>query len=318
MKVSLIIFILLSFVSVYSQTDEKETLKKLNQAINSSYQSGDLSEAQKNARQALDLSIKIFGNESLQTASVYSNLGIILRQKKEYEESIVNLQKAVDIYQKVSGATKQNLSEALELLAFSQMLDGKTDEAQANYLQAIEKIEEQFGKDSKESFSLLLNTAGFFTRSKNFERANEFYLRSYAVAVKNFGKQSKELEEIENSRACLFVPQNFTKNQKNYIEERKKILGENSDYGGIINFKTKKLPPPKYPSEARSQRLGGMIPVRVKVDEKGNVVEAKAICGSPILGRASEEAAREAKFEIVEVSGQPIKYSGILVYNFIP
>jgi hypothetical protein len=56
----------------------------------------------------------------------------------------------------------------------------------------------------------------------------------------------------------------------------------------------------------------------VKIDEKGNVMEAKAICGSPILGRASEEAARGARFEIVEVSGQPIKYSGILIYTFVP
>lgn len=319
MKVVLISIILLTSVCIYAQTDDKETLKNLNQSVVSSYKKGDFSEAKKFAQQVLDLTVKVFGNESFEAAAAHSNLGIILRESKDYKESVVNLKRAVEIYQKMPASKNQRLSDAIETLAFSQTLSGEKQEAEVNYLLAVETAEKQFGKGSKESFSPILNTANFFAQSKNFERADEFYLKSYEVAAKAYGKQGKEFEEIENSRACLTTPPGNVNNQKQFAEERKKIIGENPEQGGIINAKTKYLPPPKYPSEARKQRLGGRIPMRVKIDEKGNVIEVKTICGSPaLLAAASEEAVRGAKFEIVEIAGKPIKYSGIVFYNFVP
>ena len=210
------------------------------------------------------------------------------------------------------------MSDAIETLAFSQTLNGDIKEAEANYLLAVGTVEKQFGKQSKESFSPVLNTANFFAKIKNFERADEFYLKSYEIVAKSYEKQGKELEEIENSRACLTTFQSDLKNHKQFNEERKKILGEIPEMGGVLNAKAEYLPPPKYPSEAKSQRLGGVIPMRVRIDEKGSVTEVKAICGSPILGAASEEAVRKAKFKVVEIAGKPIKYSGIVFYNFVP
>ena len=90
------------------------------------------------------------------------------------------------------------------------------------------------------------------------------------------------------------------------------------EQGGVLNARAKFLPKPAYPSEAKNKGLGGSIPMRVWIDERGNVIGVKAICGNPILANASEVAARNAKFETVLVNGNPIKYSGILVYTFVP
>ena len=55
----------------------------------------------------------------------------------------------------------------------------------------------------------------------------------------------------------------------------------------------------------------------VTVDEDGNVISAAAVSGHPLLRAASVKAAREAKFAPVLLSGQPVKFTGVLVYNFV-
>jgi len=324
MKKLLVTIILLTVCSVHAQTDERETLKQINQQVVSSYQNQKLDEAIKFGQQAVDLSIKIYGRDNRETAAAFTNLGVIYRDKKKFKESIENLQKAVEVYRKIPNLTKE-LIGVYEALAFSQLLDGKQAESEANYLQAIEIAETAFGKESKESFLPTLNLANFYARDKKFEKADEFYLKSYALAVKNFGRETERLTLIEDARSCLVGSNINLEKNKIFDEERIKIYGEkiskgNPDVinGGIINGKAKSLPKPAYPSEARAQRLGGMISVRVKIDEQGNVMEAKTICGHPILGKASEDSARKAKFVPTMLGGKLVKVVGILVYSFVP
>jgi len=320
MKRLLITIVLLTLCSVHAQTYEKETLKQLNQKVIASYRNQKFDEALKLAQQAVDLSLKLYGAEQPETAVAYNHLGVMYQEKKKYKESIENLQKAVDIYQKPSNPKGEELVMAYQILAYSQFLGGMEIESEANYLKAIETSENKFGKESKESFLATLNLANIYARLKKIEKANEFYLKSYALAMKNFGREGKEIEQIEDSRSCLVSAQNFSsESQKAFYEARKKLLGETDEQSArIVNGKAKSLPKPPYPSEARPKRISGTVSVRVKIDEQGNVIEAKAVCGHPILGQASEQAARGAKFAPTVKDGKPIKISGIIVYNFVP
>ncbi len=88
--------------------------------------------------------------------------------------------------------------------------------------------------------------------------------------------------------------------------------------GGVINGKATSLPKPPYPPAARAVRASGTVTVQVLVDESGNVVSASAISGHPLLRAAAASAARGAKFNPTLLSGQPVKVSGVLTYNFQP
>ncbi len=88
--------------------------------------------------------------------------------------------------------------------------------------------------------------------------------------------------------------------------------------GGVINGKAISLPKPPYPAAARAVRASGSVTVQVLVDESGNVVSASAISGHPLLRPAAASAARGAKFNPTLLSGQPVKVSGVLTYNFQP
>jgi len=86
--------------------------------------------------------------------------------------------------------------------------------------------------------------------------------------------------------------------------------------GGILNGKAISLPHPEYPQAAAAVRASGAVSVQVTIDENGNVISAAAASGHPLLRAAAESAAREAKFSPTLLSGNPVKVSGILTYNF--
>lgn len=87
--------------------------------------------------------------------------------------------------------------------------------------------------------------------------------------------------------------------------------------GDVLNGKVLNKPVPPYPPIAKAARAQGMVQVQVLIDEEGNVIEAKAISGHPLLQRAAVEAARGAKFTPTRLSGQPVRVSGVITYNFV-
>ena len=87
--------------------------------------------------------------------------------------------------------------------------------------------------------------------------------------------------------------------------------------GGILNSKALSLPTPVYPPAAMAVRAEGAVNVQVTVDEGGNVISATAVSGHPLLRAASLKAAGQAKFAPVLLSGEPVKFTGVLVYNFV-
>jgi protein TonB len=88
--------------------------------------------------------------------------------------------------------------------------------------------------------------------------------------------------------------------------------------GGVLNGKATSLPKPPYPPAARAVRASGAVSVQVLIDERGNVVSASAVSGHPLLRAAAVQAARSARFSPTQLSGQPVKVSGVITYNFVP
>jgi TonB family protein len=94
-----------------------------------------------------------------------------------------------------------------------------------------------------------------------------------------------------------------------------KITGPIS--GGVVNGKATSLPKPPYPAAAKAVRASGTVSVQVLIDENGSVVSANATSGHPLLRAAAEQAARGARFSPTLLSGQKVKVSGIITYNFV-
>ena len=86
--------------------------------------------------------------------------------------------------------------------------------------------------------------------------------------------------------------------------------------GGVLNGKALSLPAPTYPETARRMHVSGLVEVEVIVDETGKVISAKALSGPNSLRDVAVQAAYRARFTPTKLSGQPLKISGRINYNF--
>ena len=86
--------------------------------------------------------------------------------------------------------------------------------------------------------------------------------------------------------------------------------------GGVLNGKALTLPSPVYPPAARAVNASGTVTVQIVVDEQGNVTSAQAVSGHPLLRAAAVEAANQVKFAPTRLSGEPVKITGVITYNF--
>jgi len=85
---------------------------------------------------------------------------------------------------------------------------------------------------------------------------------------------------------------------------------------GVLNGKAINLPKPDYPADARAAGIEGVVVVQVTIDEQGNVIEARPMSGPKQLQAVSVLAAQQAKFSPTLLSGEPVKVTGILIFNF--
>ena len=84
----------------------------------------------------------------------------------------------------------------------------------------------------------------------------------------------------------------------------------------VVNGDALVLPKPPYPPIARQMGLQGTVNVQVLIDENGKVVSATAVSGSAFLIPAAKQAALQARFSPTYLGDQPVKVSGVIIYNF--
>ena len=82
----------------------------------------------------------------------------------------------------------------------------------------------------------------------------------------------------------------------------------------VIKGEVIKQVQPDYPAIARGARQEGAVPVEVSINEKGDVVSARAMAGPVLLRSAAESAARQWKFKPSTRDGRPL--STVTTINF--
>lgn len=85
---------------------------------------------------------------------------------------------------------------------------------------------------------------------------------------------------------------------------------------GVLNGAALSLPSPTYPDIARRMRAAGVVTVEVVIGEDGKVISAKAISGPTLLSEVAVQAAYRARFSPTKLSGQAVKVTGTINYNF--
>jgi TonB family protein len=204
-----------------------------------------------------------------------------LYSEDKIDQAIPLAKRALEIRQTSLDPQDLRIASAARNLAQLYMLKGKRREAESLLLRAIQIDDIKL----KPTDPLLIS---------DVERYN-------CVLIQQ--EKRKQLQEFDERRA---------------IELRKS--SEHDRYWGNVKVATKtiKMPKPEYPQQPRLSSEGGIIQIRVNLDEQGRVTKAKSVCGGhPDLVAVSEAAARQARFEPVVVEDKPIRIIGYLVYHFV-
>lgn len=85
----------------------------------------------------------------------------------------------------------------------------------------------------------------------------------------------------------------------------------------VLNSEAIRLPVPPYPMLAKRTCIQGKVNIQVLIDEEGRVISAQIVSGHAMLTGAAREAAMQARFSPTMIGDQPVKVSGVIIYNFV-
>ena len=137
------------------------------------------------------------GKETAQLANLYSDLGRVYKERSKqgksvnYQEEqnlgIQYLQKAIKIQRGLN--LNLELTDSLDNLAELYYSQGKYEEAEPLYLQALELTRKLLGEEHPNVASSLNNLAGLYMSQGRYEEAEPLYLQALELLRKLLGKE---------------------------------------------------------------------------------------------------------------------------------
>ncbi len=173
----------------------------------------------------------------------------------------------------------------------------------------LDETPKEIGKISVTPNMVKARPSGKFTITKGMETDYRVTERGPVNNIDSFSNPN-QTAQIEKREITIPKPPPIKKSEPE--APKKPVIVS----GNVVNGKATSLPKPPYPKMAQAVGASGKVDVQVMIDESGNVISAKAISGYPLLRDAAERAARSAKFSPTYLTKQPVKVSGLIVYNF--
>jgi len=77
--------------------------------------------------------------------------------------------------------------------------------------------------------------------------------------------------------------------------------------GKVMSSMLTKKVTPKYPSEAREQRISGTVRLHVIISKEGKVQQLELVSGHPLLAESAIEAVRKWEYKPTLLNGEPVE-----------
>lgn len=329
-KLKIILLLIFAIYSANAQTSQNDEAARLSLEVVKLFNEGKYKEALPIAEKVVKLREQEFGSKNLKTGEALRNLGLIQQANGDKKEAEKTLEKAIEIYDANplnTDAFHNELAQMLEILGFLKFGNGKTDKAIEIYERVVVEREKVFGKDSLETAKPLWSLANLYQGKRDYKNAEANYRRVLEIRAKTLGTRNLETQDAKNRYQCASIKNDNREEAENFIKSLNAEKGgigilPNSNVkvinGGVVNGKATNLAKPPYPAEARASRASGAVTVQITINEEGRVIFACAINGNKLLWEASEFAAYQSTFQPTWLEGQPVKVTGVLVYNFVP
>ncbi len=115
----------------------EEELQRYFELYKSAMENEEWLEADALAKQVVELSIRLYGINSLDSARALTNLGIAQHQNEQYEPAIANYEAAIGIIERTEDRLNSNLVNPLKGLGAAQLASGRPDLASETFQRAV-------------------------------------------------------------------------------------------------------------------------------------------------------------------------------------
>ncbi len=294
---------------------------RLSRTVVKLFNEGKYDEALPLAKRALELRETVLGPDHEMVQGALLNLSEIYTSLKKYGEARKLVERLLRTHEMKIGPEDAGVAiflDKLAYLAYAQRDFGKTEAA---YKRAIAIREKAFGESRPELATSLYLLAEFYRFTGKNEKAQPLYERSTILRGKLLGREHPDYLKVKERYFCLALETGQEQKLKDFEKKIDDMLGTKApgvSEDAILNGRAVSLPKPSYSDEARRYRAHGRVVIKVTIDELGHVIDASDMCGGdPLLVKPSLQSAREARFTPTKVSGQPVRVTGVITYNFV-
>ncbi len=147
---------------------------------------GAIDEADTSAKLIVQMTIKLYGPESLETSKALNNLAIVQSRSGQYDAAIQNFERSVEIIESVEDRLNSKLVNPLKGLGAAQMSSGRPDLAARSFDRARHITHVNEGPHNLEQVEILESLAESSLRAGDIEGARDILDRIFVLNVRHF------------------------------------------------------------------------------------------------------------------------------------
>lgn len=180
---------------------QEEELRRLFEIYREALDNGDYLEADTLAKRVVELSIRLNGLDSHDSAKAITNLGIAQHNNGEFETAMQNFGAAIDIVERIDDNLSPALINPLRGLAATQAITGRPDLARLTYQRAVHISHVNEGPHNKDQIGILASVAELNLAQGAFDEATDIQEHIFAIQSRNVDPDSLEMIPALETRA---------------------------------------------------------------------------------------------------------------------
>lgn len=177
---------------VAERESPEERLQRYFMLYKEALESKAYAEADTLAKQVVELSIELFGINSLDSARALTNLGIAQHQNEDYDSAILNYTAAIDIIERIEDRLNANLINPLKGLGAAQLAAGRPDEAIGSFERAVHVSHVNEGPHNLMQVDVLESLAETYLSVGEFDEVKDIQEHIFSLQARDV-----ELDSLE-------------------------------------------------------------------------------------------------------------------------
>jgi tetratricopeptide (TPR) repeat protein len=195
---------------LYGEKNESERAKVYSGLHNlgmNLYRAGRFTEVEPLYKEALELSEKILGPESLDIVTQIRNKGWLYYDLGRFDEAEPLADRALASAEKDQQNHPTHVADALDLKAKLLAVQGKFKDAETDLQRSVKLRRDWLEEDHVDVSDSLLRLANLYRDTKRFAESEPLYQNALDIRSAHFSSQSAPIAEVLHDRALLYIQQ---------------------------------------------------------------------------------------------------------------